>query len=159
MSANQANQYYNSLIQNINEAGVEIVTLGDLFWWINFNFHWVEHLLVWYNQFPIKNQESYKQYKKNYKPWFNTEEYQLWSLSDRPKSIKTDRHDLYKMPAKQYIDDLVRDPYYLNYKSKLGSPKNLKKSADNMVILSDGSNLDCSNPALVEDFIAKNCLV
>jgi hypothetical protein len=159
MSVDQANQYYNSLIQNIMEAGVEIVTLGDLFWWINFNFHWVEHLLIWYNQFPIKNSQSYKQYKKNYKPWFNTEQYQLWSLSDRPKSIKTDRHDLYKMPAKQYIYDLVQDPYYLNYKSKLGSPKNLKKSADNMVILSDGSNLDCSNPALVEDFIAKNCLV
>jgi hypothetical protein len=159
MSADQANQYYNSLIQNINEAGVEIVTLGDLFWWINFNFHWVEHLLIWYNQFPIKNHESYKQYKKNYKPWYNTEEYQLWSLSDRPKSIKTDRHDLYKMPAKQYIDDLVKDPYYLNYKSKLGSPKNLKKSVDNMVILSDGTSLDCKNRTLVEDFITKNCLV
>jgi hypothetical protein len=159
MSFDQANQYYNFLMQNIIETGVEIVTLGDLFWWINFNFHWLEHLLIWYNQFPIKNPQSYKQYKKNYKPWYNTEEYQLWSLSDRPKSIKTDRHDLYKMPAKQYINDLVQDPYYLNYKSKLGSPKNLKKSADNMVILSDGSNLDCSNTTLVEDFINKNCLV
>jgi hypothetical protein len=63
------------------------------------------------------------------------------------------------MPAKQYIDDLVKDPYYLNYKSKLGSPKNLKKSVDNMVILSDGTSLDCKNPTLVEDFITKNCLV
>jgi diphthamide synthase (EF-2-diphthine--ammonia ligase) len=84
MSSDQASQYYNSLMQNINEAGVEIVTLGDLFWWINFNFHWVEHLLIWYNQFPVKNSQAYKQYKKNYKPWYNTEQYQLWSLSTDP---------------------------------------------------------------------------
>lgn len=159
MSADHADQYYNSLIQNINDAGIEIVTLGDLFWWINFNFHWVEHLLIWYNQFPIKTPESYNQYKKNYKPWYNSEEYQLWSLSDRPKSIKTDRLDLYKMPAKQYIYDLVRDPYYLNYKSKLASPKNLKKSVGDMVILSDGTSLDCDNRVLVENFINENCLL
>ena len=159
MSADQADQYYDSLIKNINEVGVEIVTLGDLFWWINFNFHWVEHLLIWYNQFPIKNFESYNQYKKNYKPWYNTEEYQLWSLADRPKSIKTDRHDLYKMPAKQYIYELDRNTYYLNYKSKLASPKDLKKSVNDMVILADGSSLDCNDCVAVEKFIRKNCLI
>lgn len=159
MSLDQSKKYYDSLTQNICEAGVEIVTLGDLFWWINFNFHWVEHLLIWYNQFPIKTAEYYEQYKKNYVPWFNSDEYQLWSLSDRPKSIKTDRHDLYKMPAKQYIYDLVRDPYYLNYKSKLASPKSLKKSINDMVTLADGTSLDYSNRSLVENFINKNCLL
>lgn len=159
MSINQAQEYYNSLMKNINEAAVEISTVGDLFWWINFNFHWVDHLLIWYQQFPIKSVESYKQYKKNYKPWYNSDEYQLWSLSDLPKSIRHDRQDLYKMPAKQYIYDLVRDPFYLNYKSKLGSPKGLKNTVGDLVVLADGTSLDCNNPSLVEIFIRQNCLI
>lgn len=159
MSINQAHEYYQSLMQNINEAEIEISTVGDLFWWINFNFHWVDHLLIWYQQFPNKSAAAYKQYKKNYKPWYNSDEYQSWSLSDLPKSIQHDRQELYKMPAKQYIYDLVRDPFYLNYKSKLGSPKGLKNAVSDLVVLADGTSLDCNNPGLVETFIQENCLI
>jgi hypothetical protein len=159
MSINQAHEYYQSLMQNINEAEIEISTVGDLFWWINFNFHWVDHLLIWYQQFPNKSATAYKQYKKNYLPWYNSDEYQSWSLSDLPKSIQHDRQELYKMPAKQYIYDLVRDPFYLNYKSKLGSPKGLKNAVSDLVVLSDGTSLDCNNPGLVETFIQENCLI
>jgi hypothetical protein len=159
MSIDQAQEYYDSLMLNIDEAGIEIVTIGDLFWWINFNFHWVDHLLIWYQQFPIKSTDSYKQYKKNYLPWYNSNEYQLWSLLDRPKTIKTDRQDLYKMPAKQYIYELDKNLFYLNYKSKLGSPKGLKNAADDLVVLADGTSLDCNNPSLVEIFIRENCSI
>jgi hypothetical protein len=159
MLTDQAQEYYDSLMLNINEAGIDIVTIGDLFWWINFNFHWVDHLLIWYQQFPNKSADSYKQYKKNYLPWYNSNEYQLWSLSDRPKTIKTDRQDLYKMPAKQYIYELDKNSFYLNYKSKLGSPKGLKKIVGDLVILADGTSLDCTNPVLVENFIRENCLI
>jgi hypothetical protein len=159
MSINQAHEYYNSLMKNINEAAVEISTVGDLFWWINFNFHWVDHLLIWYQQFPNKSAAAYKQYKKNYKPWYNSDEYQLWSLSDLPKSIQPDQQELYKMPAKQYIYDLNQDQFYLNYKSKLGSPKGLKNAVSDLVILADGTSLDCNNPGLVETFIQENCLI
>jgi hypothetical protein len=159
MSINQATEYYDAVLQNIKESGIEIVTVGDLFWWINFNFHWVEHLLIWYNQFQIKNIDSYKKYKQNYMPWYNSQEYQLWSLSDRPKLIPADSLNLYKMPAKQYIYDLDQNSYYLNYKSKLGSPKNLKKTNDDLVILADGTILDCKNFDLVQEFIHTNCLI
>jgi hypothetical protein len=159
MSTDQAQEYYDSLMLNINETGIDIVTISDLFWWINFNFHWVDHLLIWYQQFPIKSVDSYKQYKKNYLPWYNSDEYQLWSLSDRPKTIKTDRQDLYKMPAKQYIYELDQNPFYLNYKSKLGSPKGLKNAVGDLVLLADGTGLDCNNPSLVETFIQENCLM
>ncbi len=159
MSINQAHEYYDSLMKNINETAITVATVGDLFWWINFNFHWVDHLLIWYQQFPIKSADSYKQYKKNYLPWYNSNEYQLWSLSDRPKTIKTDRQDLYKMPAKQYIYELDQNPFYLNYKSKLGSPKGLKKTVGDLVILSDGTSLDCTDCVAVENFIRKNCLI
>jgi hypothetical protein len=159
MSIDQAHEYYQSLMQNINEAEIEISTVGDLFWWINFNFHWVDHLLIWYQQFPNKSAAAYKQYKKNYKPWYNSDEYQLWSLSDLPKSIRPDQQDLYKMPAKQYIYDLIQDQFYLNYKSKLGSPKGLKNAVSDLVVLADGTSLDCNNPGLVETFIRQNCLM
>jgi hypothetical protein len=159
MSVDQAHEYYQLLMQNIKEAEIEISTVGDLFWWINFNFHWVDHLLIWYQQFPNKSAPAYKQYKKNYKPWYNSDEYQLWSLSDLPKSIQHDRQDLYKMPAKQYIYDLNQDSFYLNYKSKLGSPKGLKNAVSDLVVLSDGTSLDCNNHDLVETFIQENCLI
>ena len=158
MSVTQAREYYDSLLLNIKEVGIEIVTISDLFWWINFNFHWVDHLLIWYQQFPIKTVDSYKQYKKNYLPWYNSNEYQLWSLSDRPKRIEYDQQELYKMPAKQYVYELARDPFYLNYKSKLGSPKGLKKTSADLVILADGTALDCNNRSLVEKFISENFL-
>jgi hypothetical protein len=158
MNLQQAQRYYEFLIQNINETKIEIITLGDLFWWINFNFHWVEHLLVAYNQFPIKNSESYNQYKKNYMPWYNSDEYQLWGLGDRPKQLVPDRLDLYKMPAKQYIYDLVKDSFYLNYKSKLGSLKGFAIPPSDMIILADGSKLDCNNIDDVEKFIDENYL-
>jgi hypothetical protein len=159
MSTDQAQEYYASLVLNINEAEIDIVTIGDLFWWINFNFHWVDHLLIWYQQFPNKSAAAYKQYKKNYKPWYNSDEYQLWSLSDLPKSIQPDQQELYKMPAKQYIYELDKNLFYLNYKSKLGSPKGLKKTVDDLVVLADGTSLDCNNPALLEKFINENCLM
>jgi hypothetical protein len=158
MTQVQAQEYYDSLMQNIFEAGIEILTAGDLFWWINFNFHWIDHLLIWYQQFPIKSTDTYTNYKKNYIPWYNSDEYQLWSLSDRPKLIKSDRYDLYKIPAKQYIYDLLQDPFYLNYKSKLGSPKDLKKTHSDIVILADGTSLDCDDRELVDKFIQENCL-
>ena len=154
-----AQEYYEFLIKNINEAKIEILTVGDLFWWINFNFHWLEHLLIWYHQFPIKSPDAYCQYKKNYMPWYNSVEYQLWSLNDRPKFIVPDRNDLYKMPAKRYINELVNDSYYLNYKSKLGSSKKFKKEPGDLVILADGSSLDCTDRVAVEKFIRKNCLI
>lgn len=159
MSPAQAQTYYQYLICNIQEANVDIVTMGDLFWWINFNFHWIEHLLIWYAQFPVKTPDAYAQYKKNYRPWYNTDAYQLWSLMDRPKSLVPDQHHLYKMPAKQYIHDLVKDPFYLNYKSKLGSSKSLEKAPSDMIILADGSVLDHSDSHTLEKFISQYCLV
>ena len=161
MSSEQAQTYYEYLIQNINDAEIDIITMGDLFWWINFNFHWVEHLLIWYQQFPIKNAEAYCIYKQNYVPWYNTDAYQLWSLADRPKSLVPDQHHLYKMEAKQYIHDLANDSFYLNYKSKVGSPKAplLKKRPDHIVVLADGSLLDHNDPNAVKTFIDTYCLV
>jgi hypothetical protein len=63
------------------------------------------------------------------------------------------------MPAKQYIYDLNQDSFYLNYKSKLGSPKGLKNAVSDLVVLSDGTSLDCNNHDLVETFIQENCLI
>lgn len=161
MPTARANIYYKYLIQNIEETGAEIETLGDLFWWINFNFHWVEHLLIWYYQFPIKNFNTYRTYKQNYMPWYHTDAYQLWSRWDRPKKLVFDRHELYKFPAKQYIHDVVKDTYSLNYKSKLASPKKpfLEKVPASVVILADGSVLDHSDSGTLEKFISQYCLV
>ena len=159
MSLTQAQVYYEYLMQSIDNAGVEIATMGDLFWWINFNFHWIEHLLLWYAQFPVKSSSTYAQYKKNYRPWYNTVAYQMWSLMDRPKSLIPDQHHLYKMTAKQYIHDLINDPFYLNYKSKVGSSKPLEKMPSDMVILADGSVFDHNGPNALDKFISQYCLV
>jgi len=159
MTIAQAQLYYEYLIQNIQETGVNIHTLGDLFWWINFNFHWIEHLLIWYQQFPVKNASTYQQFKKNYKPWYNSNEYQLWSLADRPKLLLPDQLNLYKMPAKQYIYELDNDRFYLNYKSKVGSSKSLTKVSSDLVILADGSKLDHTNNTILTEFINTNCLL
>lgn len=159
MSKKQACDYYDYLMQNFIETQSNVETTGDLFWWINFNFHWVEHLLVWYNLFPNKSVQSYNQYKKYYKPWYNTVDYQLWSLASQQKTIIDDRHELYKMTAKKYIHQVVNDDFYCNYKSKLGSSKPTKRLPSDFVILEDGSKLDHTNTATLEKFINENCMV
>ena len=158
MTNDQAREYYDYLMQNINEAQINIDTTGDLFWWINFNFHWIEHLLIWYYQFPVKSAAAYAQFKKHYKPWYNTVDYQQWSLADRPKSIPDDHGGLYKMPAKQYINELSKDDFYCNYKSKLGSAKDFSTTPDDLVILEDGSRLDYKDKKTLDCFIEQNLI-
>jgi hypothetical protein len=159
MSLSQTDQYYNFLIDNISESGAMVETVGDFFWWINFNFHMVGHLVNWYFLFPNKSPETYSMFKQNYYPWYNSEEYQQWSNSDRPKLIPADRVDLYKAPAKQYIYSVLQDDFYLNYKSKLGSFKSMQDPLEDHVILENGQLLDHNDPAILNEFISQYCIV
>lgn len=160
MSISQSNYYYNFIVDNINETGSTVDTVGDFFWWINFNFHMSGQLLYWYFMFPNKSADIYNLFKQNYYPWYNTADYQLWSNSDRTaKMFSTDRIDLYKKPAKDYIYSVVSDNFYLTYKSKMTSFRGFQGPDNEYVILENGELLDHNDPAILNEFISQNCLV
>ena len=75
--------------------------------------------------------------------WYDSNEYQEWSISAQPSSEKFDGSiTSYKMPAKKYIYDLDKNEYSLIYKTVMGSPYGGKSTPDKpheRVIFDDGS--------------------
>jgi len=93
-----------------------ISSIKDLFWWWNFNLKWDE---VSYRALSlVKN----KNYLANSRPFFRTDDFQKWSISNPDKKIK-DTLASYKFTAKDYIFDYTSDADYRDKKLKIGSLK------------------------------------
>jgi hypothetical protein len=94
----------------------EIKTLADFMWWWNFCWFWQVALtrpLVNYNTYPLDWQEIDIAF-------FNTEEFQLWSMSN-PEERMTTSIETYKLPLKKYIYKYTKDEKYLKEKFKVSS--------------------------------------
>jgi hypothetical protein len=120
-----------SLIQSTVDAAVcPIVTVGDWWWWLNFNCKWSNvywRMLVYADPSTID-----KDYLCNYyQQFFNTVDFQRWSMKDRTHKI-VDSYVTYKYHARELIADMLNIPEYL-FKTKKGSLYDLtrsKKSSD-----------------------------
>jgi hypothetical protein len=124
LGVNLANWYYQFVIENIQQyCPVEINTYEDFFWWINFNFYLSGNSLKSYflntNNF---DQNSFNKFFNNYVPWFLTDDYQRWSMLNNSNGVKINGTVAsYKEPAKKYIFEIDKNPYYYHYKTKCGS--------------------------------------
>lgn len=142
MHQGEAEYYWNSIMDNVHETKAPVTTIADLFWWINFNYHWNGHLLAWYAKHVEKTREHWANYQKNYHPWYNTVDYQTWSFGDSSKDrVFFSGPGEYKMEAKQYIFDLHPDHHYLRYKTKLGSGRS-GIAYHSLIIMEDGTGID-----------------
>jgi hypothetical protein len=93
-----------------------ISSIEDLLWWWNFSLKWDE---VSYRALSlVKN----KNYLANSRPFFRTDDFQKWSISNPNKKIK-DTLESYKFTAKDYIFDYTSDADYRDKKLKVGSLK------------------------------------
>jgi len=100
-------------------APLELVSNYDLLWWINFALKWqtvYARMLAWTGNAKLDNTylETY------YAPFYNTENFQLWSMNNLDRRIK-DNWGSYKWPAKELIYEFTKDADYRDNKRKRNS--------------------------------------
>lgn len=128
--------HYETLIEDATLNGVEIETYEDFFWYAKQALTFGGNRLKLLNQLSTATGPVAKldldEWKTYAIPWFLTDDYQRWSNTYRNHELKYDGNiGNFKKSFKQYIFDVDRNPYYLEYKLKTYSkmPTNIKVDA------------------------------
>jgi len=102
--------------QNLISTNVPNETIFDFLWWTRFNHGWTHQLL----RSILRNVSvDIKSYKKSYVLFFDDKNFEKWSMNNNTFGIKYgNTYSDYKKVVKEYIYDLDRDNYFLNYKTK-----------------------------------------
>lgn len=118
LSAEEQNMWFDLFTNQMKNTACPIDTIGDFWWWINFSCKWtsVYYRMMFYTQSPNDVNDSYL--ANYYQQFFNTQEFQLWSLKDR-----THKHQgnyiSYKFHARELVAKTIDAPEYL---SKIKKP-------------------------------------
>ena len=104
-------QIFEILSEHVDTAPIEIDTIFDLFWWMNFCFKWqdvdIRMILTYTTTSHWQSTLSF----------FNTENFQRWSIVNH--DIKHGgTWETYKQPAKEYINKYIKDETYRKNKTK-----------------------------------------
>jgi hypothetical protein len=106
------------LFSHVDTAPVEIVTIYDILWWVQFCFNWQDRdsrVVLTYTTTP---------HWQSTLSFFNTEDFQRWAIINRngtyEKTLQTQ-----KQPAKDYINRYIKDDDYNKNKSKENSLINI----------------------------------
>ena len=102
----------------IETAPVVLRTNFDLFWWINFALKW--QTVYMRSLIFSENGLSHAHVKTYYHPFYNTAEFQLWSMNNPDKRIRN-HWRTYKWPVKDIIYEFTKDADYRDNKIKHGS--------------------------------------
>ncbi|MCA3129477.1 MAG: hypothetical protein IOD10_21505 [Rhodocyclaceae bacterium] len=104
------------------KAPVPIETNFHFLWWINFNLKWQSVFLrtLSYTAERNKTALSAAYVDEHFVPFFNTEEFQLWSMNNLDKRMSGD-WSTYKWVAKDIIFEFTKDDSYRRNKVKKGS--------------------------------------
>jgi len=105
-----------------SKAPVPIETNFHFLWWINFNLKWQSVFLrtLSYTAERNKTALSAAYVDEHFVPFFNTEEFQLWSMNNLDKRMSGD-WSTYKWVAKDIIFEFTKDDSYRRNKVKKGS--------------------------------------
>ncbi len=99
------------LFEHVDTAPIEIVSVFDLYWWMNFCFKWQDvdsRMIFTYTTTPSWQSTL---------SFFNTEDFQRWSITNH--DIKHGgTWETYKQPAKEYINKYIKDETYRKNKTK-----------------------------------------
>jgi len=123
----EMNSFYLDIFERLKgNAPVSIETNYDFLWWINFSLKWQTvfmRQLVFTAERNIGNLT--KEYiDTHYFTFFNTDDFQLWSMNNLDKRIKN-TWNTYKWVAKDVIYNYTKDSNYRDNKTKVGSLYNL----------------------------------
>jgi hypothetical protein len=141
-----ANWFYEHLLENINSVDVPINTYHDFFWWSYFNLIWisVKFRSLYFEQFS--DQQGLQLYLNKFVNWFDTVDYQLWSMCNNHYDIKYGNNiGDYKLVAKQYIHAFDHNDYYLKFKLKTASVSRVVYQKNWFCILDDLTRLNLND--------------
>lgn len=95
----------------IGRAECPVDTVADWWWYINFTCKWssVYHRMMFYVQDSGNITQEYM--KTYYQQFFNTDDFQRWSLVDRTHKHQGD-YVTYKYHARDLIIDVIKDSRY-----------------------------------------------
>lgn len=119
----EGTNFYLDLFERLKDAApVPIETNQDYLWWINFSLKWQTVFMRMLCRVSPRNvsriDEAY--ITTNYNQFYNTDDFQLWSMNNMDKKIK-DRWNTYKWVCKDIIYDYTKDADYRDNKIKRGS--------------------------------------
>ena len=119
----EMNTFYVNLFEKLcANAPIKITTNFEFLWWINFSLKWQNvfmRVLAFTSERNIPNITP-KYIKTNYLTFYNTEDFQLWSMNNLDKKIK-DTWKSYKWVCKDIIYEYTKDEDYRDNKTKVGS--------------------------------------
>lgn len=131
------------VINNAKISNIELTSTADIMWWINFSMQLETmcHKRLGEISLGQISSDAIKAYQQNFKPWYLSDLYQVWSIQAQFNGEKFDNSiRSYKMPAKKYIYDVDGNQYYRDYKTKLKSQYSYgNDSKYPYVIYSDGT--------------------
>lgn len=121
MTNREAKIWYSLLDNHMRTNGrCEIKYVKDFFWWLNFAFKWQSvyfRIISRTGRRDLINADFLDAY---YHQFFNTDDFQCWSIMNPDKKIVTDWRG-YKITAKELILEYTRDQEYFENKVKIGS--------------------------------------
>lgn len=126
LSPRQGSAAFNNYRHIINEAPFDIITAQDFFWWLNFTQKW-QH--VKYRSLCVANWKNPEATFTNLHHFFDTVDFQVWSIHNHHTMKIKDSWSSYKFVAKNYIVDYTKDQSYLS-KLKVPSLQNLYLGQD-----------------------------
>lgn len=112
----QAERVVDYLRPQIARAPVPIVTLFDLYWWLNFSLKW-QHVTF---RTVIYKRTNHRKTYETLVHFFRDPRFQVWSLGNRDKAIGSDWKS-YKGVAKEAILEFTGDEDYFAQKTKMVS--------------------------------------
>ncbi len=137
----QTENYVRLLKLVASKSPVELDTMSKFLWWINLTIKWQ---CVYFRILSLisPNQRHKLRTEENYFMFFNTKEFQLWSMNNSENLIQ-DSIKSYKYICKDYIYDFNKDEEYWKEKMKIGSlPKICKRKPMAMAIDSNMNYYD-----------------
>jgi hypothetical protein len=124
-----AEKCFEWISKTIEHSQLDIVSIYDFFWWINFNFGFtIDTTYPLWSYFKLPQDTHVSQtWKDNIFPWFTNIDYQYWSLSTIGSTEKILEHNN-KYAFKKYIFEVDgNENYFLNKGKESSMPKNFPK--------------------------------
>lgn len=123
-SAGAGEYVINCVIDSLNRTGIELESVYDFLWWLDFNWGYdVDvYLSLWvFHRFP-ENVNVKRFMENNLCLFFNSKEYQNWAMTSIGTNLRiADSADTHKISLKRYIYDFNHDFNYFKTKIKEAS--------------------------------------
>lgn len=120
---------YQHYLPIVDFAPWKIKTVHDFLWWWNFSQKWDyarQRILCWVGVDSLSKSD-------NLRTFYNTEDFQLWSINEHHQKMPNNTQLDYKFPSKEYIIDYTKDERFWG-KTKMPSFSNRNGGAKTLII-------------------------